>query len=111
MQATYMNRIIGLLLLLSLGYITRAKELPGPYALSGGCITAAPQYVLYNNLPATITATAASGGSCSSYSYQWQRSTDNVYFTDIPGATGQNLSFTTALPQTPQTTYFQRRTV
>jgi hypothetical protein len=109
MQPTYI-RIIGLLLLLNC-FVAHAKEKPGFFALSGGCITSAPQYVLYNNLPGTITATTAGGGSCSSYNYQWQRSTDNVYFTDIPGATGQNLSFTAALPNSPQTTYFQRRTV
>jgi hypothetical protein len=106
-----MHRIIGLLLLLTCCFVAQAKEKTDYFALSGGCITSAPQYVLYNNLPATITATAASGGSCTSYSYQWQRSSDNVFFTDLPGATGQNLSFTAALPNSPQTTYFQRRTV
>jgi hypothetical protein len=106
-----MHRVIGLLLLLTCCSVVQAKEKTRYFALSGGCITSAPQYILYNNLPATITATTASGGSCTSYSYQWQRSSDNVFFTDIPGATGQNLSFTAPLPNSPPTTYFQRRTV
>lgn len=42
------------------------------------------------------------------YQYQWQSSTDNIYFYDIPGATSQNLSFSTPLAQT---TWFQRRTI
>jgi hypothetical protein len=106
-----MRRIIGLLFLLNCWFLVHAKAKPGPFALSGGCIITAPQYILFNNLPAAITATGAGGGSCSSYNYQWQQSADNVYFTDIPGATGQNLSFTVPLPNSPATTYFQRRTV
>lgn len=77
--------------------------------LVGGCITSADQIILFGNLPATINATAASGGTCSpNYTYQWQSSTDNIYFYDIPGATSQNLSFSTPLAQT---TWFQRRTI
>jgi hypothetical protein len=111
MQPTYRHRIIGLLLILNCCFIVHANERPGTFTLSGGCITSATQYILYNSIPAAITATAASGGSCTTYSYQWQKSTDNIYFTDIPGATNQNLSFTTTLPQTPPTMYFQRKTI
>ena len=76
--------------------------------LNGGCITSGNQQVLFGNLPSTITATPASEGNCNgNYSYQWQSSTDNIYFSNIPGATSQNLSFSTPLSQT---TWFQRKT-
>jgi len=39
--------------------------------------------------PGIITGTIPSGGF-GTYTYQWQRSADNVTFTDIPGATAQN---------------------
>jgi hypothetical protein len=109
MQPTHIHRVIGLLLMLNCRFIAQANERPGPFVLSGGCITSATQYVVNGNIPAAITATVASGGSCAAFSYQWQRSTDNVYFTNIPGATGQNLGFTASLPST-QATWFQRKT-
>ena len=78
--------------------------------LVGGSITAnASQNIYYNTVPAAISCAASSGGTCSgvttSYSYQWQQSTNNVTYTDISGATSQNLTPTTALTQT---TYFRR---
>ncbi|HKO81916.1 MAG TPA: hypothetical protein VJU78_16030, partial [Chitinophagaceae bacterium] len=76
--------------------------------LDGGCINSGNQQVLFGNLPSTITATSASNGSCNgNYIYQWQSSTDNIYFNNITGATSQNLSFSTPLSQT---TWFQRKT-
>jgi hypothetical protein len=75
--------------------------------LNPGCITSGEQWVLIGTLPATITATTAGDGTCSgNYQYQWQVSTDNIYFTDIPGATGQNLSFTTS---PTQSAWYQRK--
>jgi hypothetical protein len=75
--------------------------------LYGGCITSGSQQVLFGNIPSTISTTSASGGNCNGiYSYQWQSSTDNNYFADMPGATSQNLSFSS--PHS-QTTYFQRK--
>ncbi len=77
--------------------------------LNGGSITSSNQSITYNTIPATINASAASGGNCGgSYSYQWQSSTDNVNFTDIGGATAQNLSFSSAETQTK---YYRRRTI
>ncbi|WP_276504404.1 DUF6443 domain-containing protein [Terrimonas pollutisoli] len=77
-------------------------------ALNGGAITSSNQTITYNTTPAIINASAASGGNCgSSYSYQWQSSTDNVNFTDIGGATAQNLSFSSAETQTK---YYRRKT-
>ena len=76
--------------------------------LSGGILTSSHQTIAANTIPATITATAASGGNCGgSYSYQWEKSADNATFTTINGATGLNLSFTAALTQTA---YYRRKT-
>jgi len=43
------------------------------------------QQICYGNVPSTLTATAASGGSGPDYIYQWQRSTDGALWIDIPG--------------------------
>jgi hypothetical protein len=60
-------------------------------------------------VPATIICSAAVGGSCSAtYSYQWQRSSDILVWTDVEGATAQNLSFDAA---TTHTVYYRRKTV
>lgn len=76
--------------------------------LNGGCITSGDQTIIFGNLPDIINATVAGGGNCNgNYLYQWQSSLDNIYFKDIPGATSQNLSFSTPLSQT---TWFQRKT-
>jgi hypothetical protein len=84
--------------------------------LHGGCITSNNQTVGYEDLPATIIATVATGGTCGGYSYQWQWSRDQVFWTDIPGGTAQNLSFSNPITNygfgvsIPETVYFQRRT-
>ena len=76
--------------------------------LNGGCITSGNQSVVNGNIPATIVATAATLGSCgTSYFYQWQSSTDSIYFYNVAGAAFQNLNFSATLPQT---TWFQRKT-
>ena len=76
--------------------------------LVGGCITSGNQSVVIGNIPATIVATAATLGSCgTSYLYQWQSSTDSIYFYNVAGTVSQNLSFSATLPQT---TWFQRKT-
>ncbi|MET0637669.1 MAG: DUF5977 domain-containing protein [Chitinophagaceae bacterium] len=75
---------------------------------NGGCITSGNQKKLVGSIPDVIQATAASNGNCNgNYIYQWQSSSDNSYFTDMPGATSQNLGFSTAISKT---TWFQRRT-
>ncbi|OQP59655.1 hypothetical protein A3860_36405 [Niastella vici] len=77
--------------------------------LVAGTIDNTSQTVNYNNAPATITCSAASGGGCSSsYSYQWQQSIDGSNWTDISGATSQNLGFSSGLTQT---TYYRRRVI
>jgi len=77
-------------------------------ALIPGAITAnSAQTIAYNNIPATISCSAATYGACApAYTYQWQKSTDNVNFTDISGQTGLNLSFSAPLIAT---TYYRRR--
>jgi RHS repeat-associated protein len=77
--------------------------------VTGGAITAATKtQTLRNNLvPAAINCTPSTGGGCfTTYSYQWQQSTDMSNWTNVSGATGQNLGFSAPLPQT---TYFRRR--
>jgi len=53
-----------------------------------GTISNSSQTINYNTVPATLTCSPASGGSCSAvtYTYQWQQSADNVNFT--PTGTG-----------------------
>ncbi len=57
--------------------------------------------------PASIVCSVPKGGSCNpSYLYQWQQSTDNLQWSDIAGATGQNLAFTAPVAQSG---YFRRK--
>ena len=59
-----------------------------------GCISADTIYVTINTVPPTINATPASFSCGGSYTYQWLVSTDNINYTVVPGATGQNLNYT-----------------
>lgn len=59
--------------------------------LQPGTIKAPVLNILYNTAPGAITTnTAPSGGNCSAYSYEWQRSADGITFTTIAGATAAN---------------------
>ena len=49
-------------------------------------VVSSSQQICNGNVPSTLTATSASGGSGPSYTYQWQSSTDGVVWTDITGA-------------------------
>ena len=65
------------------------------YAQEAGCFDEEILYVKINTVPPAITATPANFTTCTgSYTYQWQVSTDNIHFTDLPGATSQNLNYT-----------------
>jgi RHS repeat-associated protein len=76
-------------------------------ALAAGAISNTSQSIAYNTTPSTLNCSAATNGACSPvYAYQWQQSTDNVSFSDISGATSQNLTFTTPLTATR---YYRRR--
>ncbi len=61
------------------------------------------QTICYNIVPAQMEVSAPTGG-VGTYSYQWQSSTDNVTFTDIPGATALTYQ---SIPSLLQTTYFR----
>ena len=88
--------------------VNKNKSINTAAPLVGGCITSGNQSVVIGNIPSTIVATAATLGSCgASYIYQWQSSTDSIYFYNVAGAASQNLSFSATLPQT---TWFQRKT-
>lgn len=102
-----MLKLIGILLLLNIYSQLPAGE-RAPLPLHGGCISTAPQYLLFGSIPGTINASTASDGVAGSYLYQWQRSIDSINFIDISGATSQNLSFSSPLAQT---TWFQRKTM
>jgi RHS repeat-associated protein len=59
-------------------------------ALNPGSISITSLMVDAGTLPGQLNALPASGGNCASYSYQWEISYDNVSFSPIAGATGQN---------------------
>lgn len=75
--------------------------------LAGGTISNTNQNINYNTAPAQINASAASGGDCSSYSYQWYSSTDNITYNIISGAT--SLNYQPGVLAT--STYFKRQTI
>ena len=78
-----------------------------PVPVGGGTISNPSQTINYNSTPTQISASVATGGSCSgSYSYQWYSSPNNSTFTAISGATGQNYQPGTLTA----TTYFKRLT-
>lgn len=74
--------------------------------INGGTI-ATNQTVCSGSLPTAFTSTAAAtimtGGTTATY--QWQKSADNITFTNITGATGLTYTETTALTTT---TYYRR---
>jgi RHS repeat-associated protein len=76
-------------------------------ALASGAIPA-PLYptINYDAVPSTIDCSVAMGGTCTpSFQYQWQSSTDGTNYSNISGATLQNLTFSTGLLTS---TYFRR---
>lgn len=74
-------------------------------SVTGGTVSPSSQTINYNTTPGSISCPQATGGSCSPlYSYQWQSSVDDVNFSNISGATGQNYS----PGQLTQTSYFRR---
>jgi RHS repeat-associated protein len=60
--------------------------------LSPGTLSPSSQSINFGANTGTITGTAATGGATSpSYAYQWQKSLDNVNWTDTAGQTSLNL--------------------
>ncbi len=60
-------------------------------------------------VPADIQCSPATEGACEpTYGYQWESSPDNMHWTAIDNATGQNLSFTEGVVQN---IYYRRKTI
>ena len=74
-----------------------------PLPLAAGTI-AASQTICRNASPNGFTSTSNASGGSGTINYQWQSSTDNVTFTNIPGATNA----TYAAGALTQTTYYRR---
>ena len=65
-----------------------------------------------NQIPNTLLGSQPTGGDEVDYYYQWQNCIDNISFSDIPGATGQNYdSPALTTPSLTVTKYYFRRTV
>ncbi|HQG76862.1 MAG TPA: DUF4082 domain-containing protein [Bacteroidales bacterium] len=62
------------------------------------------QSICYNDVPSTLVQTAAPSGGTGTYSYQWQRSSDESVWSDIPGATQSSYS----PPALTANTYYRR---
>jgi len=76
----------------------------GPVSI--GAISPSSQTIDYGHNP-VVTGGAPSGGACNAnYQYQWQISYDNSSWSDVSGATAQNLSYTSGITQT---TYFREK--
>jgi RHS repeat-associated protein len=75
--------------------------------MQGGTNSPTAQQIVSGGVPATINCPAATGGSCTAtgYTYQWQQSLNNSTWTNIAGATTQNLSFSSGLTEV---TYYRR---
>jgi RHS repeat-associated protein len=62
--------------------------------LNGGTISTANQVIDYPAIPLALICSAASGGGCSAFTYQWEESVDNSTFTTIAtGGTAQDYTF------------------
>ncbi|MBO9205229.1 MULTISPECIES: hypothetical protein [Niastella] len=123
----YMRRVLPVFLMLLLNtliglgntpFLSKCEKIdPEKKAtpLKGGCATPLTQYVLVGTQPNLINCSDASGGPIAnnSYVYQWQWSTDNVHFQDIPNATSYYLPSTNNQPyansQAGTTIYVQRK--
>lgn len=73
--------------------------------LQAGSLSPASLSVNYNSSPGQLTGTAASGGN-GVYTYQWQSSPNNINWSNVSGAMGQNYT-----PGNLTVTTYLRRTV
>jgi RHS repeat-associated protein len=81
----------------------------GVDSLSAGNIVTGDQVVDYDAVPASLSATAAEGGSCNgSYQYQWQFSYDDNIYQDIDSAFSESLEIVQYITRP---TFFRRRVV
>ena len=77
--------------------------------LTPGSLITPPSSINFNTDPGNLNSVVPAGGICSQMTYQWQKSFDNVNWTDISGATSVNydpgkLTF-------PSTIYYRRRVI
>ncbi len=78
-------------------------------ALQGGKIDtlAKIQHAFSAGISKTVNCSVPKGGSCSpQFSYQWERSDDNLHWAGIKGAVSQNLSFS---PDSEKSFFLRRR--
>ena len=77
--------------------------------LQAGSITANKEQFINANASASaiVCSNPAGGGCAASYSFQWQRSRDNLNWENITGAIGQNLN---SLSSLTETFFYRRRT-
>lgn len=67
------------------------------------------QTIFYDSIPSIINCSPDTGGSCSpTFLDQWQQSTDMLGWSDISGATAQNLTFNSPLVQA---TFYRRKVI
>ena len=76
-----------------------------PPPLVPGLITTPSFSVPYNTKPANLMATVSTGGSCSSYTYQWQRSSNNTTWSNASSGGVQDYTF----PANQTASYYYRR--
>ena len=74
---------------------------------AGSISSGQTQTINYGTTPVAINCAASTGGTCSTPNivYQWQQSPDNINFSNISGATSQNLGFSSGATQTA---YYRR---
>lgn len=87
-------------------YSNAVYLVPQPETLTGGSINPVSVYLTGSATNLQLSSVDLPRGGCANaaYQYQWQRSSDNLTFTDITGATGTNY-----LVVTDQTTFFRRK--
>ena len=91
---------------LTAGTNVATKTVTGASPFAPGTLLKSSFTIAYNTVPENIVANAASGGYCSpSYAYQWQSSPNNSSWTNISGATGATLAFSSPITST---TYYRR---
>ena len=79
-------------------YLIRVPGAPTPGSI------AADQTVCAGSAPAPLTSAAPAGAGTGEFTYQWQSSSDNATWADIPGANAPDY----APPALAATTYFRR---
>jgi len=104
-QTTYFRRYTYFYALGVNGKYVQAQLIP-QVAPTPGAISPSIKTITNNTSPGTLTAAAATGGSCGgAYTYTWQSSIDNITWTNISGSSG--LTFTPGNLTT--TTYYRQK--